>query len=169
MGSRRSHRGSGNDLRGPAFPGDLPEVPLQLDPSSRSLHATPRSHRFNPPSPGFANAASHSHRFSSPASGFATPRSHRFNPLVAPARLAVPEQQHVSEAGSDGAEERYIDETSEEAKRSEIQRQRVESEQRRRNAMRKNFGRLKDLLPVTETIERRKTSNSSLIERGMPP
>lgn len=48
-------------------------------------------------------------------------------------------------------------------RREEIRRQRIESEQRRRDELREGYRRLKDVLPVSN----QKSSKVSLLDRGM--
>ena len=48
-------------------------------------------------------------------------------------------------------------------RREEIRRQRIESEQRRRDELRDGYRRLKDVLPVSN----QKSSKVSLLDRGM--
>ena len=48
-------------------------------------------------------------------------------------------------------------------RREEVRRQRIESEQRRRDELRDGYRRLKDALPVSN----QKSSKVSLLDRGM--
>ncbi len=75
-----------------------------------------------------------------PGSLAAVPRSHRFNPLVS-------------------------NTSNNEVRREEIRRQRIESEQRRRDELRDGYRRLKEALPVSN----QKSSKVSLLDRGEYP
>lgn len=107
-----------------------------------------------------------------PGSLAAVPRSHRFNPLAAPVtRTSVRQQQQKKR--SKGSEEFDSDDDTEfnptstlannDMRREEIRRQRIESEQRRRDELRDGYRRLKDALPVSN----QKSSKVSLLDRGM--
>jgi len=110
----------------------------------------------------------------SSSSGLASvPRSaHRFNPIgVAPAVAAArrerkPRSRKSEEFGSDDEEEvDYPPPTTAagtEARREEIRRQRIESEQRRRDELRDGYRRLKDALPVSN----QKSSKVCLLDRA---
>ena len=56
-----------------------------------------------------------------------------------------------------------IAQLSNDMRREEIRRQRIESEQRRRDELRDGYRRLKDALPVSN----QKSSKVSLLDRGM--
>ncbi|EPT03493.1 hypothetical protein FOMPIDRAFT_1116028 [Fomitopsis schrenkii] len=106
-----------------------------------------------------------------PGSLAAVPRSHRFNPLAAPVtRTSVRQQQQKKR--SKGSEEFDSDDDTEfnptstlannDMRREEIRRQRIESEQRRRDELRDGYRRLKDALPVSN----QKSSKVSLLDRA---
>lgn len=108
-----------------------------------------------------------------PGSLATVPRSHRFNPLAAtaiPPRSSTRQQKKRAkgipdEFASDDDDDfnPVITATSNEARREEIRRQRIESEQRRRDELRDGYRRLKDALPVSN----QKSSKVSLLDRGM--
>lgn len=105
-----------------------------------------------------------------PGSLAAVPRSHRFNPLAATVtRSSTRQQKKRAKGGSDEFASDDDDDfnpiitaTSNEARREEIRRQRIESEQRRRDELRDGYRRLKDALPVSN----QKSSKVSLLDRG---
>lgn len=108
-----------------------------------------------------------------PGSLAAVPRSHRFNPLAATVtRSSTRQQKKRAKGGSDDFASDDDDEfnpslitpgASNEVRREEIRRQRIESEQRRRDELRDGYRRLKDALPVSN----QKSSKVSLLDRGM--
>lgn len=107
-----------------------------------------------------------------PYGAASVPRSHRFNPIAAPttrsSSRSVPKRrasrrdddsdeddddfQPSSNVGGGGADMR----------RETIRRQRIESEQRRRDELREGYRRLKDSLPVSN----QKSSKVSLLDRA---
>ncbi|KAF7793474.1 hypothetical protein EIP86_004586 [Pleurotus ostreatoroseus] len=103
-----------------------------------------------------------------PGSLAAIPRSHRFNPLAVPPRVS-PRQTKKRSKGSDIDSDNDDDftpanpnMTSNEMRREEIRKQRIESEQRRRDELRDGYRRLKDALPVSN----QKSSKVSLLDRA---
>lgn len=98
-----------------------------------------------------------------------TPRGqHRFNPLGARTSQRERKQRRPSkdDFASDDDEEDFAPSTSaanSDMRREEIRRQRIESEQRRRDELRDGYRRLKDVLPVSN----QKSSKVSLLDRGM--
>ncbi|KAH9943995.1 uncharacterized protein BXZ73DRAFT_86978 [Epithele typhae] len=131
-GSSRSRRGSGSHSPGPAVP-------------PGSLAAIPRSHRYNPLGTAAITRASarqaqqqaqkKQRSKASAADEFASDDDDDFNPMPS------------SGANSD-------------MRREEIRRQRIESEQRRRDELRDGYRRLKDALPVSN----QKSSKVSLLD-----
>lgn len=105
-----------------------------------------------------------------PGSLAAVPRSHRFNPLAAAAvtRSSARQQKKRSKASDEFAsDDEDVDfnpgnVANNEMRREEIRRQRIESEQRRRDELRDGYRRLKDALPVSN----QKSSKVSLLDRG---
>ncbi|KAI0830767.1 hypothetical protein BC628DRAFT_1312846 [Trametes gibbosa] len=107
-----------------------------------------------------------------PGSLAAIPRSHRFNPLgtAAITRASARQQQKKrSKASDDFAsddDDDFIPTTTSavnnDMRREEIRRQRIESEQRRRDELRDGYRRLKDALPVSN----QKSSKVSLLDRA---
>ncbi|KAI6153983.1 hypothetical protein BKA82DRAFT_4096075 [Pisolithus tinctorius] len=100
---------------------------------------------------------------------FATvPRSHRFNPIAAPpTRSAAKSARRKSRnEDSDDEDEDFQPATnnsgSTDARRETIRKQRIESEQRRRDELRDGYRRLKDALPVSN----QKSSKVSLLDRA---
>lgn len=107
-----------------------------------------------------------------PGSLAAVPRSHRFNPIPTPATRASARQQ--KKRGTKGSDDFDSDNDEDysaslpaaltnEQRREEIRRQRIESEQRRRDELRDGYRRLKEALPVSN----QKSSKVSLLDRGM--
>lgn len=101
------------------------------------------------------------------------PRSHRFNPIAQPATRAsaraVPKRRLSKRSGvdedSDDEDDDFQPSTSTagaDVRRETIRRQRIESEQRRRDELREGYRRLKESLPVSN----QKSSKVSLLDRG---
>ncbi|TDL28136.1 hypothetical protein BD410DRAFT_835375 [Rickenella mellea] len=97
-----------------------------------------------------------------------TPRNHRFNPMAA-TRGSTRERKRRApkdDFGSDDEDEEFQPSSSNAAgsdvRREEIRRQRIESEQRRRDELREGYRRLKDVLPVSN----QKSSKVSLLDRA---
>ncbi|KAI0068036.1 hypothetical protein BV25DRAFT_1793378 [Artomyces pyxidatus] len=99
----------------------------------------------------------------------AVPRSHRYNPIGVP----VPARATRERKRRATKQEDFSDDdddfqpsipagTSNEVRREEIRRQRIESEQRRRDELRDGYRRLKDALPVSN----QKSSKVSLLDRA---
>ena len=104
-----------------------------------------------------------------PANSLAhVPRSHRFNPLGAVPRTSARQMKKRSKGSDDFDSDNDDDFTpsasnlNNEARREEIRRQRIESEQRRRDELRDGYRRLKDALPVSN----QKSSKVSLLDRA---
>ena len=104
-----------------------------------------------------------------PGSIAAIPRSHRFNPIGVTPRVS-PRQPKRRSRGSDFESDNDDDFTpstsnlaNNDVRREEIRRQRIESEQRRRDELSDGYRRLKDALPVSN----QKSSKVSLLDRGM--
>ncbi|CAL1694217.1 unnamed protein product [Somion occarium] len=105
-----------------------------------------------------------------PGSLASVPRSHRFNPIAAPVtRSSTRQQKKRAKGGSDefdsDNDEEYnamIPAANNEQRREEIRRQRIESEQRRRDELRDGYRRLKEALPVSN----QKSSKVSLLDRA---
>jgi hypothetical protein len=101
-----------------------------------------------------------------PGSIAAIPRSHRYNPISVP--RVSPRQTKRRSKGSDFESDNDEDFTpssnlaNNDARREEIRRQRIESEQRRRDELRDGYRRLKDALPVSN----QKSSKVSLLDRA---
>jgi hypothetical protein len=110
-------------------------------------------------------SGSHSPPF--PAS---VPRSHRYNPLAAPAtRAKVARRRSTKNDDSDDDDDdadfqpaATNSSGSTDVRRETIRRQRIESEQRRRDELRDGYRRLKDALPVSN----QKSSKVSLLDRA---
>lgn len=100
----------------------------------------------------------------------AVPRSHRFNPIAAPvtrsSSRAVPKRRSSRrDDDSDEDDDDFQPSTNvvgADARRETIRRQRIESEQRRRDELREGYRRLKDSLPVSN----QKSSKVSLLDRA---
>lgn len=107
-----------------------------------------------------------------PGSLAAIPRSHRYNPIAAPITRSSTRQLKKRARGEDFSdeEEEYQPQVpasqsgngNNDVRREEIRRQRIESEQRRRDELRDGYRRLKDALPVSN----QKSSKVSLLDRG---
>jgi len=100
----------------------------------------------------------------------AVPRSHRFNPIAAPpSRMSTRERTKRKSKSSDSDDDDDFqpptppaNEGGPSRRREEIRRQRIESEQRRRDELREGYRRLKDSLPVSN----QKSSKVSLLDRA---
>ena len=96
------------------------------------------------------------------------PRSHRFNPIAAPATRSVTKAARRKSRNEDSDEEdddfQPLPSSSNttDARRETIRKQRIESEQRRRDELRDGYRRLKDALPVSN----QKSSKVSLLDRA---
>ena len=96
------------------------------------------------------------------------PRSHRYNPLGAVPRTSARQMKKRSKGSDDFDSDNDDDFTpsssnmSNDVRREEIRRQRIESEQRRRDELRDGYRRLKDALPVSN----QKSSKVSLLDRA---
>lgn len=108
-----------------------------------------------------------------PGSLAAIPRSHRFNPLGVAAISRSSARQQQQKKRSKASDEFASDDDEDfnpmpsnaannDMRREEIRRQRIESEQRRRDELRDGYRRLKDALPVSN----QKSSKVSLLDRG---
>jgi len=98
------------------------------------------------------------------------PRSQRFNPIAAPA-ASRPILRHKRRASKSNDESEDEDEEfqpiaiggpNDSSRRETIRKQRIESEQRRRDELRDGYARLKDQLPPSN----QKSSKVSLLERA---
>ncbi|TEB38663.1 hypothetical protein FA13DRAFT_390110 [Coprinellus micaceus] len=99
------------------------------------------------------------------------PRSQRFNPIAAPA-ASRPILRHKRRASKSNDESEDEDEefqlaapaggATDSSRRETIRRQRIESEQRRRDELRDGYARLKETLPPSN----QKSSKVSLLERA---
>ncbi|KAL5495077.1 hypothetical protein ACEPAI_539 [Sanghuangporus weigelae] len=91
---------------------------------------------------------------------------HRFNPIgVRPARPERKRRASKDDYASDDDEEEFTPVSTavnSDQRREEIRRQRIESEQRRRDELRDGYRRLKDVLPVSN----QKSSKVSLLDRA---
>ncbi|THH19675.1 hypothetical protein EW146_g1536 [Bondarzewia mesenterica] len=98
------------------------------------------------------------------------PRSHRYNPMgvSVPARSTTTRERkrraskHEDFSDDDDDFQPAQNTNPNEVRREEIRRQRIESEQRRRDELRDGYRRLKDALPVSN----QKSSKVSLLDRG---
>ncbi|KAF4573327.1 BHLH domain-containing protein [Pleurotus pulmonarius] len=94
------------------------------------------------------------------------PRSHRFNPMASPATRPIHRRKN-SRANDDSDEEDddfqpIVPNSSADSRRETIRKQRIESEQRRRDELRDGYARLKDTLPPSN----QKASKVSLLDRA---
>jgi hypothetical protein len=96
------------------------------------------------------------------------PRSHRFNPIAAPATRSATKATRRKSRNEDSDDEDDDFQpaipagASTDVRRETIRRQRIESEQRRRDELRDGYRRLKDALPVSN----QKSSKVSLLDRA---
>jgi len=105
-----------------------------------------------------------------PYGAASVPRSHRFNPISAPvtrsSTRAVPKRRASRrDDDSDDDDEDFqpiSNVAGADVRRETIRRQRIESEQRRRDELREGYRRLKDSLPVSN----QKSSKVSLLDRA---
>ncbi|KAI0081120.1 hypothetical protein K474DRAFT_1704143 [Panus rudis PR-1116 ss-1] len=105
-----------------------------------------------------------------PGNPASIPRSHRFNPMAATVTRSSTRQQKKRAKGSDDFDsddgDDYVanasNQPSDSVRREEIRRQRIESEQRRRDELRDGYRRLKEALPVSN----QKSSKVSLLDRA---
>ncbi|KAG6846071.1 hypothetical protein H0H87_006435 [Tephrocybe sp. NHM501043] len=102
---------------------------------------------------------------------YAVPRSHRFNPIVPPSVRPAVRAQHKrrmstrSNDDSDDEDEEFMPlptSGSNDSRRETIRKQRIESEQRRRDELRDGYARLKETLPASN----QKSSKVSLLDRA---
>lgn len=105
------------------------------------------------------------------------PRSQRFNPISVPsprtrstAKVAAARRRRSRNEESDEEDDDFEPTPtnataggSSDSRREFIRRQRIESEQRRRDDLRDGYARLKDILPPSN----QKASKASLLKRGM--
>jgi hypothetical protein len=124
-----------------------------------------------PPASGRHSRGSGTH--SPPASipyAATVPRSHRYNPIVPPAtRASVRGHKRRSSRSNDDSDEEDDDfqpsnsnAGSPDSRRETIRKQRIESEQRRRDELRDGYARLKETLPASN----QKSSKVSLLDRA---
>ena len=98
----------------------------------------------------------------------AVPRSHRFNPIAPPATRAATKaarrksRNEESDEEDDDFQPVASSSNTTDARRETIRKQRIESEQRRRDELRDGYRRLKDALPVSN----QKSSKVSLLDRA---
>jgi hypothetical protein len=95
------------------------------------------------------------------------PRSHRFNPIVPPATRASVRGQKRRMSNDDSDEDDDFQPNtsgagSPDSRRETIRKQRIESEQRRRDELRDGYARLKETLPASN----QKSSKVSLLDRA---
>ncbi|KAF9469709.1 hypothetical protein BDZ94DRAFT_1278880 [Collybia nuda] len=99
------------------------------------------------------------------------PRSHRFNPLASPATRASIRGAHrrrSSRSNDDSDDEdddfqpALVSGGNADSRRETIRKQRIESEQRRRDELRDGYARLKETLPASN----QKSSKVSLLDRA---
>ncbi|KAI6136254.1 hypothetical protein EDD17DRAFT_1566774 [Pisolithus thermaeus] len=98
----------------------------------------------------------------------AVPRSHRFNPIAPPATRSATKSARRKSRNEDSDDEDddfqpvASNSSTTDARRETIRKQRIESEQRRRDELRDGYRRLKDALPVSN----QKSSKVSLLDRA---
>jgi hypothetical protein len=97
------------------------------------------------------------------------PRSHRFNPLASSTRVSARTHRRKPSRSNDDSDEEDDDfqpnattAGSADSRRETIRKQRIESEQRRRDELRDGYARLKETLPASN----QKSSKVSLLDRA---
>jgi len=94
------------------------------------------------------------------------PRSHRFNPIATPASRRAPKRKQSRDVDSDDEDDDFQPTASASAnpdsRRETIRKQRIESEQRRRDELREGYARLRETLPTSN----QKASKVSLLDRA---
>jgi hypothetical protein len=96
------------------------------------------------------------------------PRSHRFNPIAPPTTRRVPKRKASTrnDVDSDDEDDDFQPNNSTSAnpdsRRETIRKQRIESEQRRRDELREGYARLRETLPTSN----QKASKVSLLDRA---
>jgi hypothetical protein len=107
------------------------------------------------------------------------PRSHRFNPIAVPPNRTTAKAAHKRRSsrqsndesddddedftpGSSSANSGSGDATNRDSRRETVRKQRIESEQRRRDELREGYARLKETLPASN----QKASKVSLLDRA---
>jgi hypothetical protein len=95
------------------------------------------------------------------------PRSHRFNPIAAPSTRRAPKRKASrNDVDSDDEDEDFQPTNSTsvnpDSRRETIRKQRIESEQRRRDELREGYARLRETLPTSN----QKASKVSLLDRA---
>lgn len=128
-----------------------------------------------PPTSGRASRGSGTH--SPPASlpySATVPRSHRFNPIMAPTTRSSVRGAHRRRGSLRSNDESDEDDDQDfqpssiptggnaDSRREAIRKQRIESEQRRRDELRDGYARLKETLPASN----QKSSKVSLLDRA---
>ena len=112
----------------------------------------------------------------SPPSYASVPRSQRFNPIAVPANRPATRAAHKRKASrsndeSDDEDDEEFkpggpidanDNSPRDSRRETVRKQRIESEQRRRDELREGYARLKETLPASN----QKASKVSLLDRG---
>jgi hypothetical protein len=96
------------------------------------------------------------------------PRSHRFNPIAPPPTRRAPKRKATRDLDSDDEDDDFhptasASTGSPDSRRETIRKQRIESEQRRRDELREGYTRLRETLPASN----QKASKVSLLDRGM--
>jgi hypothetical protein len=94
------------------------------------------------------------------------PRSHRFNPIAVPPTRRAPRRKATRDMDSDDEDDDFQPTISSSAnpdsRRETIRKQRIESEQRRRDELREGYTRLRETLPTSN----QKASKVSLLDRA---
>jgi hypothetical protein len=95
------------------------------------------------------------------------PRSHRFNPIAPPPTRRAPKRKATrTDLDSDEDDDEFHPQASNSAgtdsRRETIRKQRIESEQRRRDELREGYARLRETLPTSN----QKASKVSLLDRA---
>lgn len=115
----------------------------------------------------------------SPPNYATVPRSQRFNPIAVPANRPATRAAHRRKASRSTTQDESDDDDDEEFKpggpltaatgdasrdsrRETVRKQRIESEQRRRDELREGYARLKETLPASN----QKASKVSILDRG---
>jgi hypothetical protein len=130
-----------------------------------NLSAGELSSDSTPPSSGRNSRGSGTHSPPHVPYSATVPRSHRFNPIGVAANR--PKAQHRRRASrdddaSDDDDDFQPQAQNPDSRRETIRKQRIESEQRRRDELRDGYARLKDTLPASN----QKSSKVSLLDRA---
>ena len=163
---------TGSPAARPFTPPDAICPPALSHPTAGELSSDSMSSTRKARSNSLASSASPGSAHGGLPSSASTRGSHRYNPLggaqrPSRERKAAARRQSKDDFASDDEEEDFntsalASGANSDVRREEIRRQRIESEQRRRDELRDGYRRLKEVLPVSN----QKSSKVSLLDRG---